>query len=817
MTTICKHRCHGQQIVQFLGGMLLCSLSLRGVDRIIPTPQYFEPTNESLAIAHTGSLKIILAAGKESASEKLTVAADFLRRDLKEDDPSIRVELATGTGTPPGSKRIYLWDYRVDRDPPLGLNFLDREILADPNLFGQSYVIRTPDKDSMWVVGSTDEGVLLGVMSVLQLIQKSSDGVEIPGGYIRDYPDFQYRAAASWLLNGESSRWSLERGQGIEGYKRLCERKLDEALRYKINLVVFDGFGWGLKQRFAGYGELMRTLNRYARARGIHLLYGGYGASYGITYQTGPLYEAQSYLGEVFKNREWYPEGPTYECMGFPGAKKGVNPKILGSCRANDALNRLKSEELRNFVATVEPGALYIHHEDFGDIQETAAAWGERCERCRRRWPNDCLEAPDGGAGGLAHGYSALIQAVNSVKNPADGYDASRDCLIILVSPVYYANSRSSDDWANALELWKNIGVKLPKANNVQVCFREIFPEKYGGRPWVSAFNSVMRNAGLRLGTYLFFLGGANSYSTDNPLSGDPALDAIFRGATGIYNFSGDFYTEPMQIINAEYGWNTRSNGFFKDPVQYDAVKRLAEQYMSEEGEPPELFGPGSIYEVACNRLYGRQTGPIMARYYRESAGVPEVPVSGGLQNLPPSIRSSYLPMMWDRSYAVPRLWRDLAIDAETWGKEISNERYVKLMSRLRLSPEEVHHRLVQHWTVLEGLNRRGAEDIEKALKAGPRPSCIEDLEFLKTSFQVDRRLIQALVAFHSGMEMHLASPPDERGAEQEFRNALAEAERAHDLAVHAWGPPIDPAGGEIGAIQTYSARLAKAIEGVLR
>jgi len=818
MDTVDRRPCPGRRVGQFLGVMLLSSLSLTGATRIIPTPQYFEPTSESLAIARGGALEIVLGRTSAPKNEKLSLAADILQRDLKQADSSLRVEVMAKSEKRAGGKRVYLWDYSIDQNPPLGLSFLDGEVLTDPNLFGQSYVIRTPDKESVWVVGSTDEGVLLGAMSLLQLIQKTSEGLEISGAYVRDYPDFQYRAAASWLLNGESSRWSLERGEGIEAYKRLCERKLEEALRYKINMVVFDGFGWGLKQRFTGYGEMMRSLNHFARARGIHLLYGGYGASYGITYQTGPLYEAQAYLGEVFKNRESYPDGPTYECMGFPGTKKAINPKILGSCRANDALNHLKGEELRNFVAAVEPGALYIHHEDFGDIQETTAAWQERCGRCRNRWPNNSAEAPDGGAGALAHGYSALIQAVNSVKNPADGYDASRHCLIILVSPVYYADSRSADDWSNTLELWKNIGLQLPQARNVQVCFREIFPEQCGGRPWVSTFNSVMRNAGLHFGVYLFFLGGANSYSTDNPLSGGPALNAIFRGATGIYNFSGDFYTEPMEIINAEYSWNTRSTGFFQDPLQYDAAVRLAGEYMSEEGEPPELFGPGSIYEEACNRIYGPQAGRIMASYYRESAGIPDTTqVSGELQNQPASIRSSYLPMMWDRSYAVPRLWRDLVIDAETWGKEITNERYVQRMSRLKLTPEEVHRRLVQHWTVIGELNGRGAKDIEEAIKASPRPSCIADLEFLKTSFQVDRPLIQALAAFHRGMKMHLALPPDEEGARQEFRMALGEAERAHKLAETVWGRPIDPAGGEIGAIQTYSARLAKAIEHVLK
>ncbi len=61
-----------------------------------------------------------------------------------------------------------------------------------------------------------------------------------------------------WLLNVEINRWALDRGQGIEAFARLCERKLDEMLRLKINMVLMDGFGWGLEQRFREYGPLMR-------------------------------------------------------------------------------------------------------------------------------------------------------------------------------------------------------------------------------------------------------------------------------------------------------------------------------------------------------------------------------------------------------------------------------------------------------------------------------------------------------------------------------------------------------------------------------
>ena len=55
--------------------------------------------------------------------------------------------------------------------------------------------------------------------------------------------------------------------------------------------------------------------------------------------------------------------------MGFPKARKGYDPAVMGSCRSNEELNHRKAEELREYVAAVEPGALYIHHEDFGGFE----------------------------------------------------------------------------------------------------------------------------------------------------------------------------------------------------------------------------------------------------------------------------------------------------------------------------------------------------------------------------------------------------------------------------------------------------------------
>src|SRR5438876_947012 len=296
--------------------------------RILPTPQYLEPLPHSIRLGPGSSITVSFGPKASSTSPKLRLAANFLRRELNAGGHQLRVsEEPFGQGLS-ARPTIFLWDYSADQNPPIRLNLLDRQTLSASSGFGQGYVIRTPDRDTIWVIGSSAQGVLFGTMSVLQLTRPEAQGLAISGVYVRDYPDFKFRSA-DWLLNVEINRWALDRGQGAEAFAQLCRRKLDQALKFKINMVLIDGFGWGLEQRFPGYGALMRGLNQYARERGMSLIYGGYGASYGIAYQTGPLYEEGAYLGRVFENRESYPDGALYRCMGFPRARQGPDPSML--------------------------------------------------------------------------------------------------------------------------------------------------------------------------------------------------------------------------------------------------------------------------------------------------------------------------------------------------------------------------------------------------------------------------------------------------------------------------------------------------------
>jgi hypothetical protein len=495
--------------------------------------------------------------------------------------------------------------------------------------------------------------------------------------------------------------------------------------------------------------------------------------------------------------------------MGFDRGKKGVDPATLGSCRSNEELNKLKAAELRSFVDAVEPGALYIHNEDFGNYRRTQELWLKRCDRCRKRWPNDTLKASDGGAGGLANGYAALVRAVNSVKHPATGYDAARDCQIVLISPVYHPDSSEADAWADALELWRNIGAQLPQSSNVEAGFREVFPLNHGREHFTGDFNRTMKAAGLNLGLFLYFAGGTDDWVSDYSLTGVPSMNAMFRGATTIYNGTGDYYRGPMEAIAAEYSWNDHSTGFFTDPPTPDETRDVWRKYIFAENQPSEIFGPGKLYDRVCDLLYGPRAGPMMASFYRESAELPDIPISDANR----ALGNGYLPMGWNRVYGLPTHWRALALDSKTWGREITNEAYATAVSRQQIDLKELHRRLARRWSISGGLNKKAAVDIANALAASPLPESVEDLRFFSKALRVYQPLIDALAEFHSGLEAYFSTPKDAARIKASFQAALAKAKDAQRQAAAAFPQPVDPVGGDVGAIRKYTDILVASIE----
>ena len=753
--------------------LLYLALSLpAAVSDILPTPRYIEPLNRVLEIR--GPVKVF------SAQPNLGMARKMISQG--------RAEISFTEAASAVGAHIVLWNYAA-APPPVKLTYLEQRTVESDPIHEQGYVI-TMDGDTMWVVGGSPLGVQYGASTVAQLLRVEGNVVRLETASIRDTPDFEYRAASDWLLAVELSRWSFDRGQGFEDFAATTRAKLDRAAEYKINMALIDGFGWSLQTRPPEYPALMRGLNRYARERGIRLIYGGYGAAYDLASRPG------EYQGTPHLNRDSYPDGHVYSCLNYPGGKP--NAGTLGTCRSNDALNRVKGEELVRFVDAVEPGAVYIHHEDCCVFEDFQKAWLGRCDRCRKRWPNDSLVAADGGAGALAHGYSSLIEAINRVRH--DGFDASRDTEIILVSPVYMPANSTSAAWSNVLELWRAITRQLTPAPNVQIAFREIIPQRGGGRRWMDLFGEMMRAEKLPFSAFLFFIGGADNFLSNYPMSGAPAMTSHFLGAKSIYHATGDFYVEPMELVAAEYAWNVHSNGFYRNPSRERDLDEIA-RWLHTPGEPVEMFGDRSLFARICTKLYGEAAGREMFEYYHLREWLPDVPdlPSSNSNEKPLYYRrrdTPYLGRAFNYLTALPTHWEYYAHDANTWSKPSTSA-----------EDREMHRRRARMWTLTLELSDRGKKLVLSARNKSPRPEAIPDLDFLLTLFDVHRPMLHALKDFHTAMENTNAP-----AAKSLMTEAARNARSAAGLARQKFPRPVDPAMGEVRSLLKRPEELAAAI-----
>jgi hypothetical protein len=738
---------------------------------LLPTPHFVQPLNRTISIR--GPVPVFSAHdGLQSARELLSKAW-----------PTLRFQDAAGSS----SARIVLWNNAAGA-PPLKLSDADRQLLETHRLREQAYVI-LPDGNALWVIGGGPAGVQHGAATVAQLLRPAPNGAALTAAIIRDAPDFEYRAASDWLLATELNRWAYDRGTGFDGFTSLMKSRLDRSAQYKINMALVDGFGWSLATRPHEYPVVMRDLNRYARRRGIRLLYGGYGAAYDLAARPG------EHHGAAHLNRDSYPDGEVYSCLTYPNGKSQSG--TLGTCRANDELNRVKGEELAHFVDAVEPGGVYIHHEDCCVFEDFQKAWLGRCERCRKRWPNDSLVAPDGGAGALAHGYSSLINSVNRVRH--DGFDASRDTEIVIVSPVYMPDDPTESEWSNVLELWRNITKQLTPAPHVQVCFREIMPQPGGGKRWMERFQAIMKQESLPFQAFVFFAGGSDGFLSNYPMSGAPAMTAHFLGARSIFHATGDFYVEPMELIAAEYAWNVQSNGFYRNPTRESDIDEIA-RWVHNPGEPAELFGEGKLFDRVCARLYGESAGREMARYYRLRRFLPDVSVPPAQE---PKLRHPYyrrrnppyLRRVFDYVTALPTHWDYFGLEAGSWKTFPATA-----------DDRETHRRRARLWSMSLDLGDQGRKLVAAARAANPKPEAIPDLDFLLALFEVHRPLLLALRDFHTALQ-------DPAISHNRLSTALVNARLAVKLARSRFPNPVDPALGEVRAIAKRADELASAIE----
>ncbi|OQA80666.1 MAG: Glycosyl hydrolase family 20, domain 2 [Lentisphaerae bacterium ADurb.Bin242] len=473
----------------------------------------------------------------------------------------------------------------------------------------EAYELTVRGKD-VRINGATWRGIVCGLATLRQLMMK--DGLStglLPEGKIADAPDVRWRAASRWLIDLEGNRMAYDWGDGRKEMLRRCREKIDFAMRHKINIAFFDGFSWNWK-KYPQYASDMRALGKYAAIRNLSLEFGGYSIGVG---GRNPEFKSvvgcgfQSGLGDL--NRKSYPNGEPYKCMG----KSEDHPtRYNGTCRSNDALNALKMKQLAEYVAQVEPRMLYIHPEDISHLEELASDWKLRCPDCRKRWPSDLPEAPDGAAGAQAYGMTKLYEAVASVKNPETGYDGAKDCLVAFVPAAYAGGNPDDSMYQRLVKQYHNIAALLPRSPNLLLLMRE----QFCGRKKNVFRTAAMMESSSR-GIAMFAINGADSYTNGKLFAPGALLNSFYKGSELIFNFAGTLYQEPQEVFNAECCWNLPP----LDPETVQQARTFSEQGGEIIRRMPETFSipkaltsKNGFLTQFCRSFYGPEAGRRMIR-----------------------------------------------------------------------------------------------------------------------------------------------------------------------------------------------------------
>ncbi|MCL5098688.1 MAG: glycoside hydrolase family 20 zincin-like fold domain-containing protein [Candidatus Omnitrophica bacterium] len=485
----------------------------------------------------------------------------------------------------------------------------------------QAYVIRmTPGNPArIEIIGSAGLGVYYGATTLVQLFQVESGGrITVPCVRVQDYPDIPYRMSADWVLKYDWEVNGYDWGDGLESFINRCKRKIDLCSLYKVNMVRFLGGRMlpdtpGSAERFKRLERFALELNRYAAQRGVILQYSMsiLGRHY---YNWG-----NAYTEPWLESREYYPDGPRFDCIG----KRVQN---CASCPSNLAQRKIILEKIKQFIRKSEPRAIYLHHmdhfaESYAYIKEV---WTQdRCAHCRQLFPDDEPMSPRGLAGAMAQYYSAVVRELKSVKNPESGYDASRDLMICFASPLY--------------TLCSNQG-------SVYACFifsKMILREQYNR--WdehglrTDEMARALADAGWPNAVFMFAVQGGGFLPDHYLLVSSPVLTGIFHGATTLYNFNGQVHSEVQVLANVNYAWNNRAPGSI-DPqgLPGRALEAAAQGYAGGAKHSDYLYGP--FLETACERLYGGEAAPYLAQMYRlERDQGPLLPVLTAIEVIPPA------------------------------------------------------------------------------------------------------------------------------------------------------------------------------------
>ena len=166
-------------------------------------------------------------------------------------------------------------------------------------------------------------------------------------------------------------------------------------------------------------------------------------------------------------------------------------------------------------------------------------------------------------------------------------------------------------------------------------------------------------------------------------------------------------------------------------------------------------------------------------------------------------------PRMWPRLYPLTAMWRNLAVDRRTWGRQIEHVRLEQFMKEHQLSVDDLHLRLVSRWRKWERVTRQGERLLEDALRVtGPYEASRADLEHLLSTARLGVRFADLISNLHSYLIMAPGKP-------KEVQRELIQdqAERLEVFVRNEFGTEtLHPSGGEVGSSLAALKRILKVV-----
>ena len=213
----------------------------------------------------------------------------------------------------------------------------------------------------------------------------------------------------------------------------------------------------------------------------------------------------------------------------------------------------------------------------------------------------------------VAFPFDRLNGALQSVRTEC--YDASKDLIIFNIAPGYTEYHVNDEEFNKALYFWTKVQEYSKVRQNVYPLFREQY---YNKNKSTYRFADYLENvSALRFGV-IAFCGGDGFYS-DDLFPTTSLLHKLMIGSEVMITCCGHAFTEPLQLFNAEYMWNSSDSAFYNlndHPTDFEGFNKFYENARTGGFRPSEIFAKGGMIDDICQKLYG-DDAEVMSEFFR--------------------------------------------------------------------------------------------------------------------------------------------------------------------------------------------------------